>query len=74
MADGDVLAKHTDQLIRDIDSKVRDKQYDFKTMLSPLIMQMQLSLRHIDNFVQKGSNLMDKFDANPYKTIFGDRK
>ncbi|GLH58045.1 MlaD family protein [Helicobacter ailurogastricus] len=74
VADGDVLAKHTDQLIRDIDSKVRDKQYDFKTMLSPLIMQMQLSLRHIDNFVQKGSNLMDKFDANPYKTMFGDRK
>ncbi|BDQ27137.1 ABC transporter, periplasmic substrate-binding protein, putative [Helicobacter heilmannii] len=71
---GDVLVKHTDQLIQDIDAKVRDKQYDFKTMLSPLIMQMQLSLRHIDNFVQKGSSLMDKFDANPYKTIFGDRK
>ncbi|BCZ18114.1 ABC transport system substrate binding protein [Helicobacter sp. NHP19-003] len=71
---GDVLVKHTDRLIQDIDAKVKDKQYDFKTMLAPLIMQMQLSLRHIDNFVQKGSSLIDKFDANPYKTIFGDRK
>ncbi|BCZ19872.1 ABC transport system substrate binding protein [Helicobacter sp. NHP19-012] len=74
VANGDVLAKHADELIKDIDLKVRGKQYDFKTMLSPLLLQMQLSLRHIDNFVQKGSNLMDKFDANPYKTIFGDRK
>ncbi|RKU88522.1 MCE family protein, partial [Helicobacter pylori] len=29
---------------------------------------------NIDNFVEKGSALIDKFDANPYKTIFGERK
>ncbi|CCB79772.1 ABC transporter, periplasmic substrate-binding protein, putative [Helicobacter bizzozeronii CIII-1] len=68
------LADHGNRLVLDIDSKIRDKQYDFKTMLTPLVMQMQLSLRNIDNFVQKGSSLIDKFDANPYKTIFGDRK
>lgn len=70
----DTIAQHGDRLILDVDHKIQDKQYDFKTMLTPLIMQMQLSLRNIDNFVQKGSSLVDKFDANPYKTIFGDRK
>ncbi|BCD46443.1 MlaD family protein [Helicobacter suis] len=71
---GRTLAEHGDQLVVNINKKVEDKQYDFKTMLTPLIMQMELSLRNIDNFVQKGSSLIDKFDANPYKTIFGDRK
>ncbi|WP_120944206.1 MULTISPECIES: MlaD family protein [Helicobacter] len=71
---GSVLLQHGDQLILDVDHKVQQGQFDLKSMLSPLLMQAQLSLRNIDQFVQKGSLLMDKFDTNPYKTLFGEHK
>ncbi|WP_104713315.1 MlaD family protein [Helicobacter cetorum] len=70
----DSIAKNANDLVYNVDLRVKQGQYDFKTMLTPLIIQAELSLRNIDNFVQKGSMLMDKFDADPYKTIFGERK
>ncbi|WP_104749542.1 MlaD family protein [Helicobacter cynogastricus] len=71
---GDTLLEHGNQLIMDVDKKVQGGQYDLKSMLTPLLIQAELSLRNIDQFVQKGSLLMDKFDANPYKTLFGEQK
>ncbi len=70
----DSIAKNANDLVYNVDLRVKQGQYDFKTMLTPLIIQAELSLRNIDNFVQKGSMLIDKFDADPYKTIFGERK
>ncbi|WP_104694996.1 MlaD family protein [Helicobacter salomonis] len=74
LAKGNQLIQHSDQLILDVDHKVQKGQFDLKTILTPLLMQAELSLRNIDQFVQKGSLFMDKFDANPYKTLFGEHK
>ncbi|WRE06141.1 MCE family protein [Helicobacter pylori] len=68
------LVSNVNNVALDVDKRIKQGQYDFKAMFTPLIMQAQLSLRNIDNFVEKGSALIDKFDANPYKTIFGERK
>ncbi len=77
----DALIKNANNLVSsannvalNVDKRLKEGQYDFKAMFTPLIMQAELSLRNIDNFVQKGSVLIDKFDADPYKTIFGERK
>ncbi len=71
---GDTFLKHSDQLVLNINQKIQEGQYDLKNILGPLLMQAELSLRSIDQFVQKGSLIMDKFDANPYKTLFGEHK
>ncbi|AFI05991.1 MlaD family protein [Helicobacter cetorum] len=77
----DLLIKNANDLVLNVgnvafnvDKRLKEGQYDFKAMFTPLITQAELSLRNIDNFVQKGSILIDKFEADPYKTIFGERK
>lgn len=43
-------------------------------MLAPTLYQAQKSLQNLNIVLQKTSNLLDKFDKNPYPTIFGERK
>ncbi|MDL0079332.1 MlaD family protein [Helicobacter zhangjianzhongii] len=43
-------------------------------MIAPTLYQTQKSLQNLDILLQKTSNLLDKFDDNPYPTIFGEKK
>ncbi|PAF52256.1 MlaD family protein [Helicobacter sp. 13S00477-4] len=68
------LSKNSNMLLINLNRKIEDGEYDFKKMLNPVISELEVSLKNIDRFFQKGSNLLDKFDSDPYNTLFGERK
>ncbi len=57
-------------ITRNIDKKLQEGQYD----LSPTLNQAQKSLQNLDIVLQKSSNILDKFNDNPYKTLFGEQR
>lgn len=69
-----VLIKDTNNLMLEINARLKNGDYNVKEALTPLIIKLNSSLNHMDAFFSKGNNLIDKFDKNPYNTIFGVKK
>lgn len=64
----DTIVKSTANIAKNLDRKFQEGQYD----LAPTLNQAQRSLQNLDAVLQKGSNILDKFNDNPYKTLFGE--
>lgn len=62
------------ELSKNLNERVQNGQYDIKDILSPTLRQSQKTLQNLDSTIQKASNLIDKFNANPYSTLFGEQK
>lgn len=70
----DSILQTTNNLVSTIDTKVSQGEYDIKSTLLPTINQAEKSLHNLDSFLQKSQNLIDKFNNNPYNTLFGEQK
>ena len=62
------------ELSKNLNTRLQNGQYDIKDILSPTLRQSQKTLQNLDSTIQKASNLIDKFNANPYSTLFGEQK
>lgn len=69
-----LFIKNTNILISTINSKINSGNYDFSKVLTPLILKLSRSINSMEAFFNRGNNLLDKFDRNPYETIFGAKK
>lgn len=72
--DINLLLKNTNRLINQIDLQIKSGQYNVREILNPLVMRVNGTLQNMDTFFMRGTNLLDKFDKNPYDTIFGVHK
>lgn len=70
----DVFSKNSNALLLNINRKLETGEYDLKKVLDPIILELEMNLQSINKFFSKGSNLLDKFDSNPYDTILGVQK
>lgn len=68
------LSKNSNMLLLNLNHKIENGDYDLKKILNPVVMELEMSLKSMDRVFQKGSNLLDKFDSDPYNTIFGEKK
>ncbi|PAF47819.1 glycoside hydrolase family 43 [Helicobacter sp. 12S02634-8] len=68
------LSKNSNMLLLNLNRRIESGDYDLKQILNPVVMELEMSLKNIDRFFQKGSNLLDKLDADPYSTLFGEKK
>ncbi len=69
---GTITSAHS--LLYTIHQKLNAGEYDIKSMLTPTLNQAEQSLQNLDSLVQKSTNVLDKFNENPYKTLFGEQK
>lgn len=70
----DILSKNSNSLLLNINRKFEMGEYDLKKVLDPVVLELEMNLQNINKFFQKGSILLDKFDSNPYDTLFGAQK
>ncbi|PAF43356.1 MlaD family protein [Helicobacter sp. 11S03491-1] len=68
------LSKNSNTLLLNINHRFDSGEYDIKNILNPVVLELEMSLKNMNRFFQKSSVLLDKFDSNPYDTLFGERK
>ncbi|PAF53758.1 hypothetical protein BKH42_04485 [Helicobacter sp. 13S00482-2] len=68
------LSKNSNLLLSNINHKLESGEYDVKQMLNPVVIELERSLKSMNQFFQKGSGVIDNFDSNPYNTLFGVQK
>lgn len=68
------FSKNSNLLLLNINHKLESGEYDIKKMLNPVVIELESSLKNVNNFFQKGSGMLDKFDNDPYNTLFGVQK
>ncbi len=61
-------------MLKNINKKVNDGEYDIKEILTPSLMSLEQSMKNIDNLAKNGSILLRNIQENPYNTIFGYRE
>lgn len=70
----DSFSKNSNKLLVDLDNKLNSGEYDMKSILNPIALQLEVSLKNMNVFFEKGTNLLNKFNNDPYNTIFGEQK
>ncbi|MBR2495508.1 MlaD family protein [Helicobacter sp.] len=69
-----VLSQNLNHMLHQINKQLGEEQGSVLSLASSTLYQTQKSLQHIDIFLQKTTNLLNKFDRDPYSTIFGASK
>lgn len=68
------LSKNSNLLLSNLNSKIEGGEYDVKKMLNPVIIELETGLKNMNQFFEKGSGMLEKFDNDPYNTLFGAQK
>lgn len=61
-------------MLKNINKKVDDGEYDIKEILTPSLMSIEQSMKNINDLAKNGSVLLKDMQENPYNTIFGYRE
>ncbi|PAF42132.1 MlaD family protein [Helicobacter sp. 11S02596-1] len=69
-----LLSKNSNLLVSNLNKKLETGEYDLKQILNPLLGELEMSLINMDRFFDKSTILLNKIEANPYDTLFGERK
>lgn len=68
------FSKNSNMLLSNLNNKIQSGEYDVKKMLNPVMIELETSLKNMNQFFEKGSGLLQKFDNDPYNTLFGVQK
>lgn len=68
------FSKNSNLLLSNLNSKIESGEYDVKKMLNPVIIELETGLKNMNQFFEKGSGVLEKFDNDPYNTLFGVQK
>lgn len=68
------LSQNLNHTLDHINKQLDDAQNGVLGAVSSTLYQTQKSLQNVDILLQKTTNLLDKFDRDPYPTIFGASK
>ncbi|MCE3038733.1 MlaD family protein [Helicobacter anatolicus] len=70
----DKLAQNLNTLTDTLNHQLSNGDYNAREILSPLILRIDHSLNYIDQFFKLGSDVLNKFEKDPYNTLFGEQK
>ncbi len=70
----DRLSLDLDELIKNLNTQVSNGDYNIREVLNPLMLRLNTSLNYMDQFFKRGSNVLEKFEKDPYNTLFGEQK
>lgn len=68
------FSKNSNLLLSNLNNKLESGEYDVKKMLNPVIIELETGLKNMNQFFEKGSGMLEKFDNDPYNTLFGVQK
>ncbi|RDU58898.1 MlaD family protein [Helicobacter marmotae] len=63
--------KHLQSLSAQMDSQMKNGEYNMREILTPTLLQLQGSLQDMSKFFTDASNFLSKIDKSPYDTLFG---
>lgn len=70
----DKLTTNLNALIIQLNKQVANGDYNAREILNPLMLRLNTSLNYMDQFFKRGSSVLDKFEKDPYNTLFGEQK
>ncbi|RDU71599.1 hypothetical protein CQA57_07640 [Helicobacter anseris] len=68
------ITNNTNALVKSLNEQVQNGDFNAKEILNPFLMRLDTSLNYMDQFFKRGGNILDKFERDPYNTIFGEQK
>ena len=68
------LTKNINTLVSNLNQQVANGDYNIREVINPLMIRLNTSLNYMDQFFKQGNNVLDKFQKDPYNTIFGEQK
>ena len=68
------LSNNLNRLVNKLNAQIDNGEYSVKTMLTPTLDQTQKTMQNLDITLQKTQTLINKFNENPYSTLFGEQK
>ncbi|CBG40612.1 MlaD family protein [Helicobacter mustelae] len=72
--DIDRLTNNFDTLVNNLNKQIQSGDYNIKGILDPMILRLNMSLNYMDRFFKRGSGVLEKFERDPYNTLFGEQK
>ncbi len=61
-------------MLNTINKKVNNGEYNIREILTPSLISIEQSMKHINDLARDGSILLKDMQENPYNTIFGYRE
>ena len=68
------VSNATNTMLKTINKKINDGEYDIKDILTPSLISIENSMNNINKLAEDGSILLKDLRENPYNTIFGYRE
>ncbi len=68
------LAKNMNLLTKTLNKQVENGDYNLREVLNPFVLRLNTTLNHMDQFFKKSNDALDRFEKDPYNTIFGEQK
>ena len=67
----DKISNTADTMLKTINQKVNNGEYDIRDILTPSLMSIENSMNNINKLAKDGSSLLKDLREDPYNTIFG---
>lgn len=68
------VSNATNTMLKTINQKINDGEYDIKDILTPSLISIENSMNNINKLAEDSSILLKDLRENPYNTIFGYRE
>ena len=68
------LITNMNTLVGTLNKQVQNGDFNIRDMFNPFILRLNTSLNYMDQFFKRSNNVLDKFEKDPYNTIFGEQK
>ncbi|WP_104696895.1 MULTISPECIES: MlaD family protein [unclassified Helicobacter] len=68
------LSNNMNTLIENLNRQVENGDFNAREILNPFMIRLNTSLNYMDQFFKRGGNILEKFEKDPYNTIFGEQK
>lgn len=68
------LSGNINTLVENLNKQVENGDFNAREILNPFMIRLNTSLNYMDQFFKRGGNILEKFEKDPYNTIFGEQK
>ncbi len=70
----DTLSRDLDTLVKHLNEQAKQGDFNVREILNPLMLRLNTSLNYMDDFFKRAGNVLEKFEKDPYNTLFGEQK